>query len=139
MTTIEVGGQTYRIGKIDAMTQLHITRRLAPVMAKMGIGLDDLQGKAKITINDFMPLLEPISRVIAMMSNVDVEYIIHTSLTVVHRQQEGGKWAPTTTGSRIMFEDIDMTVMLRLTVEALKLNLSPFFEGLGAALLSPSP
>ena len=132
MKTIEINKVTYRVGKLPALAQFHVSRRLGPVIATMGIELAQLKDGMKLDFSDFIPLLGPITDVMAKMSDADVNYIIFTSLGVVSRQQDeaGKKFAPITTNMSLLFEDIDMPVMLRLTVEVLRDNLQGFLPGL---------
>jgi hypothetical protein len=139
MNEITLAGNVYRIGKIDALTQFHVTRRLAPVLASLGVGVTTLlQSGEEVgdTLEAFLPVMGPVSEVLAAMSNEDVNYVIFACLSAVQRAQAGGKYAPVTTATnQIMFQDIDMVVMVRLTVEVMRINLAPFFEGLRV----PSP
>jgi hypothetical protein len=129
VTEIEIGGQQYRIGKMDAMRQFHVARRLAPVLASLGISATELDGI------DLFSVLGPVSEVLAKMPNEDVEYVIGSCLSVVHRR-EGEKWAQVQSPlpqARLMYADIDMPVMVRLAVEVVKDNLGGFFADLPAA------
>lgn len=138
-STLEVKGNNYRIGTLNAMQQFHLTRRLLPLFAVMGISIAQLRSGVKMDITDFAPILEPVSKIMAEMSDQDSNYIILTCLSVVHREGKPGKWAPTVTESGLfMFQDMDMTVMLRLVVEVLRDNLGNFLKGLGAETESPS-
>lgn len=139
MDSIEVKGNSYSIGKLDCFQQLHITRRLAPAMALAGISLSEISTKQSVTLDDFVPMLVPISKVIAAMPEDDVNYILRTCLSAVKRGQAGGKFAPVQAGAALMFADIDMPVMLRLVTEVVKENLGPFLQGLSGVLVSPSP
>ncbi len=84
--------------------------------------------------------MEPVSKIMAQMSDEDSNYIILTCLSVVRREDKGGKMAPVVTESGLfMFsQDMDMAVMLRLVVEVLKENLGNFLMGLGAETELPS-
>lgn len=138
-STIEIKGSVYRMGKLNALAQFHVTRRLGPILATMGISLSKLEAGAKgMSWDDFLPILEPITDVMAKMSNQDVDYVIITCLSVVSRQQGEGKFSPIMTGTNLLFEDIDMPVMLRLVVAVLQENLGGFLPGLSDAQTSQS-
>lgn len=128
---IEIAGNTYAIEKLPALTQFHITRRLAPIFATMGISIQALAAGATKDLSDFIPAMGPVAEVIAHMSDDDTNYIIFACLSVVSRQS-GDKFArvsaPNTTA--LMFADIDMATMLRLTVEVVKDSLGNFMQGL---------
>lgn len=129
MTKITVNGNTYAIGKLNALTQFHISRRLAPLLAQMGISLHTLRSGMAADLTDFLPALGPVTEMIAKMPDEDANYVIFTCLAVVTRQS-GEKFSAITTGSNLLYEDIDMTTMLRLVVETVKENMGSFFLGL---------
>ena len=108
----EVGGQQYRLTKLDTFKQLHVSRRLVPVMTGDG---------ATFEIS--------VALGIARMPDADCDYILHECLSVVKRQQ-GDKWAPVYEphSRSLMFTDIDLGVMLKITTEVVKDNLAGFFS-----------
>lgn len=136
MKAIELNGQTYSIGTLNALQQFHVSRRIAPVLASMGITLTALRtgGATKFTAEDFAVSMAPVAEVMANMSDETVEYILSTCLGAVKRKQgeAAGKtsWAPVATGSQPMFQDIDMLVMLRIVVAVLQENLMSFLKEL---------
>jgi len=83
--TIKVGAFDYQIGKLNALQQFHITRRLGPILAAMGVPLLKLKMGSTMDLEDFAPLLGPVSDMMAKMSNEDSEYIIFTC-------QSGGRY-----------------------------------------------
>lgn len=117
---VQAGGKTYRVGKLDALLQFHVMRRLAPVLPKLAA----MQG------NDLAAALEPIAQGVAGMTDADSEYIIKTCLSVAERKQPGGGWAALTVNGAMMFEDLDMAAMLTLVWHVLQHNLSGFFADL---------
>lgn len=136
--TVEIKGATYQIGRMPPITQFHISRRLGPMLAVLGISLSQLENGAKKTVLDFAPMLGPVMDIMSKMSNEDSEFIIFTCLAVVKRDQGEGRFAPITKGTAMMFDDIDMPAMLRLVVEVLRTNLGGFLQGLGDEVTLPS-
>lgn len=136
---LEVGGKQYRIGKLDLMMQWHLSRRLAPLLASAGISLAMLAAGSKkdLSVSDFAPSLGPVANVLSMMTDAQSDYIMFNCLAVVHRR-DGDRWAPLTTGDRMMYQDLDLPATLRLVVEVLKHNLQNFTQELGARMTSPS-
>lgn len=126
MSNLLIAGQNYRIGKLNALTQFHVVRRLGPVLATMGVSMGMLKQGLNLTQESFLELLGPITGVLAQMSNEDTDYIIFTCLSAVSRQQGDTGFAPVATANRLMFEDIDLPAMLRLVVEVLKASLGNF-------------
>lgn len=126
----EIAGQNYRVGKLDPFKQLHITRRLVPVLS----GLVEIQDK---TFADF---IQPIADSIAHMPDTDCDFILQTCLSVVQRQQGNawvGVYAPNT--KALMFDDIDLTGMIQITVKVIQENLGSFFSGGVASLTQAAP
>lgn len=132
MKTIEVNGRTYSIGQLDARAQFHVSRRIAPILASMGISLATLRAGATINLDQLATSLGPVSEVVANMSDETVDYIIATCFSVVSRKQDevAGKaqWAPAARGAQMMFADINMPTMLRIVVAVLQENLMDFLQ-----------
>ena len=123
----ETEGRTYRVNKIDARSQFHIVRRLAPVLGQVAPAIQG--GKGGI---DALPAL---ADAIAKLSDDDADYVLFGLLKVVNRKQDQGLgWGPVCTGTVIMYEDITMQTMLKLAWEAFSFNMSGFFAALPSDL-----
>lgn len=118
---VEVGGQMYRIGRMDAKKKFHVARRLAPLLA----GLTSAKSGGGMA-----EAIAPIAEALSRMTEEDTDYVLDACLAVCQREQPNGQWAPvcTTTG-RMMFQDIDMPEMVQLAVNAVRTNLAAFFPG----------
>lgn len=133
MTEIDINGQKYRIGKLDAMRQFHLSRKIAPIiptlipvfvkLSKGGSLTDDLGG--------FAELLAPFAEGISTMSDEASEYVISTCMSVVSRQSGSAfasawnKQANTT-----QFDDMDLAVILQLVIRVVQASLGPFIYGI---------
>lgn len=123
----EVMGVTYRCSKLSANEQWHIVRRLLPVISQIA----PVAGKSEAGA-EALPL---IADALARLSNSDDEYVRFGLLSCVKRKQEQGLgWAAVSTGHQLMFEDIDMAIMLQLCAKAFMHNLSGFFAALPSDL-----
>lgn len=123
----ELDGITYRVGKLDARAQFHIVRRLAPVLGELAPSMQG--GKSGI---DALPA---IASAIAKLSDTDADYCIFGLLKVVSRKQpQGLGWGPVSTGELLMYDDIDMTKMLKLAWQSVSFNMSGFFAAMPSAL-----
>ena len=132
MSEFTHAGVTYQAGKLDAMRQFHVTRRLAPFLPKLaGAGLPSDPGS--LSQAAVFAFLEPLAACVAAMSDADAEYVLHTCLSVVERRQDAGGWAKVMAGGRLMFEDMDMAAMLVCAFHVLQHNLSGFFAALPSA------
>lgn len=133
MTEFELNGNTYRIGKLNAFAQLNVSKRIAPIIPTLipifiklanGGGLSgDLAG--------FGEILQPFADGIANMPDESSEFVIDTCLSVVQRQN-GPTWAGVWSRQHkaVMFEDIDLSVMLNLSIRVIRDSLEPFIRGL---------
>lgn len=137
---LTLGGNAYSIGKMSAMKQLHVSRRIAPLIPKLiplftrvrtsGAPLtSDLDGLAE--------MLQPLADSLADMDDSDAEYVINACMSVVQRKTQYGWTAAWNEQARSpMFEnDMGLDVLLPLTVRCIVVNLGPFIQGL---LTSPA-
>lgn len=134
MIEITEGGNTYRVGRLKTFDQLHVSRRLAPLIptllpaflkiAGQERTLDDLSGTAA--------LLQPFADALAEMKDADAEFVYGTCLSVVQRRSTPSTWVPVWNASaRVsMFDDMDLGVMTRLVLEVVQDSLGPFIRGL---------
>jgi hypothetical protein len=143
MIEINESGHDYRIGRMDAFKQLHVSRRLAPIIPTLlpvllqvakneGLSVNDIANSAKI--------LQPFADAMAGMSDADAEYVMTACLAVVQRHSANA-WAPVWSerAKSCMFDDIDLGVMMKLTLEVVKDSLGPFIRGLLTSLNEESP
>lgn len=140
---IEFAGNRYSIGRLDAMRQFHVARRVAPVLTRLASagGLSALMGAVggddEALAAKLIPIMEEASTVVSEMKDSEVEYVIFTCLSVVTRFSGTG-WAPVSRGNQLMFADIDMSAMMRLTVETIKENMGDFFGARTDGSASPN-
>lgn len=130
-----VSGHMYRIGALDAFKQLHVARRLAPLLTSIGEQFAAAPTSASEAEADewMMGALGPVAKVVSCMSDEDVNYVLHACLMVCLRQQPDERWARVSTnGKDLMFSDMDMDVLLRIAAETVKGNLGDFFPKLPA-------
>jgi hypothetical protein len=128
-TVKEIGGHEYQIGKLNAFEQLHVARRLAPVLGAL---FSAFQGSPKLKKGEkaedkVMELAAgPVAEVLAGMDDETVDFIINKCLSVCKRKQ-GPVWAKMTSGSTLMFQDLELDALMGLTVAVISENLGRFF------------
>jgi len=135
-TTLEVAGQTYRVDKMAALTQLHIGRRLLPALIAVGIRAEELANMKEGEGGGFAHLMEPAVKIMGVMTDEDVNYVLFKSLQCIRRKQDE-RYAPVVAGERLIFEDIEMPIMVRLVAAVIQENMGGFFALLPG--VSPSP
>lgn len=111
----EISGHKYRSDKLDAFQQFHVARKLAPVIGAIGPALGgegDMSGLAKA---------------IAELEQADCDFVLHTCLGAVRREQGGG-YAPvfSAAAKRMMFSDINMLEMIQIAIKVIEENLASF-------------
>ena len=140
MENIELNGHEYVIGRLNALDQLHVSRKISPLVPTLmpiisEIAKGDLEKTIKAIedgdneeLTGLEPLAEALSPLMEAFSNLpekDVNYVIHKCLSVVKR---GG--AVVCRGESIMFDDLDMEHILPLALAVIRINLGNFIQGL---------
>lgn len=127
MSDFTIGGLNYRSTRMDAFTQFHVLRRLTPVISS----LKDLATAAPSV--DLQASIGPLAAAIAAMSDADCNYVLGACLGVVQRQEPGDRgWARIWNADtkHVMFQDIDMAVMLQIALNVLQDAFTSFFSAL---------
>ena len=148
---IQLGGNAYSIGRLSAKQQLHVSRRIAPVIPPMiklaekmkasGTDARDASGAANAKmlmagdLSDLGGALQPFADALASLNDADADYVFDNCLSVVQRRQDSG-WARVVSLEQktLMFQDMDLGVMLPLVVQVIVANLGPFIQGLLTSL-----
>lgn len=122
MAEFEIKGVGYRSGKMPGRTQVHVLRRAAPIIQPLFASL----------ASGLTPAVA--GQVIEGLGALDddkLDYILDAALAVVQRKESGG-WAPimSSSGSRLMFQDIDTDAGLQLAIatQVLYDNYLPLFR-----------
>ncbi|MGY2438557.1 phage tail assembly chaperone [Pseudomonas sp. SDO52101_S400] len=147
MSEFELGADTFRIGKLNAFQQFHLSRKVAPMIPTLIPVFLKLRASAKTAPSDgaadsaLVPLsgdlgalaemLQPFADGIAGMPDETAEFILSTCLGIVQRKQ-GTSWFPVWNASQnvCMFDDLDLGVMLKLAVRVITESLGPFLRGM---------
>jgi hypothetical protein len=123
---IEIGELRFQLAPLNAKDQFHLFRRVAPLMAGLGEGFSSIAETARdddtITDGQVVRIMSPLFKVLSEMSDAECDYIIDKCMSRV-RMFNGTQWAPIMVAGRLQYENvIDMSVMMRLTVETLQHN-----------------
>lgn len=145
---INIGEHAYTIGRLNALDQSHVSRKIAPIIptlmpiitevakgdfAKVIESIEAVDGKDDEAVDGkdltgLQPLaeaLEPFMEAFAKMPEDDVNYIIHKCLSVVKRGS-----AIVCRGQSIMFDDLDMAQILPLVIAVIRVSMANFIQGL---------
>ena len=112
---------------MDARTQFHVTRRIAPLLATLGQAADIFGQLASMGPQGMLAIMSPLAERLAGMPEQDLDYVINKALAVTSRV-EGERMAPVMVGEAIMFADITGEQLMSLTVHCLQENLGNFFD-----------
>jgi hypothetical protein len=137
----EVNSHHYRATKLDAFQQWNVTRRLLPVIGgaadtflkaakALSNGQDAKQALAVLMETNPSNIIEPLTKALGEMTDVDSQFIITTCLSRVQRQQ-GSAWAAMVAANgQLMFgADLDMVEMLSVVWKVIESNLLSFSSG----------
>jgi hypothetical protein len=123
MELIEIDGKTFQIGKLDVLAQLHVSRRVLPLLKPMAEAW-----KTSETAN-LLDIVMAVSEDFSTLPDETLNYVIFKCMAVV-RLQQGERFAPIVRNDKIMFEDIDMVTLMRLTIAVIMDNFQSFFVNL---------
>ncbi len=116
----QIGEHTYRAGRLDARTQFHVVRRLAPVVSALGIVLPLLNAASPIAV------MEPLLKAIGEMKDEDADYVLSKCLAVVQRVTPEGIFAVRGGHGRLNYDDISMPEMVTIAWHVIEGNLKSF-------------
>jgi hypothetical protein len=136
----QAGAHTYRARKLSARQQLHVVRRIGPVVGQIMSYLPDLGAMRLDDLNDpatraaLEMVLVPIAQGLTpgRISDADWDYVLDTCLSVVQRQVTNGgavAWAEMWRGGRIMFDDLNGMELIQVAIQVIQDNLTGFFSG----------
>ncbi|MDE9411922.1 MULTISPECIES: phage tail assembly chaperone [Acinetobacter calcoaceticus/baumannii complex] len=145
---INIGEHAYTIGRLNALDQFHVSRKIAPIIPTLmpiitevakgdfinviesieavdGKNGEAVDGKDLTGLQPLAEALEPFMEAFAKMPEDDVNYIIHKCLAVVKRGS-----AIVCRGQSIMFDDLDMAQILPLVIAVIRVSMANFIQGL---------
>ena len=149
MSELEIGGNTYRINSMSAMTQFHVMRKLGPVLpgivpvlaqaaATLPQGDSQEAGGAMATVDGVAAIAmaaQPLLDGLASMADADAEYVINHCLSAVMRRDAGGKsWSAVHRDGVTMFDDIDLMTSMQIVWAVLRENYTSFFRAASTSL-----
>ncbi|MDC4815485.1 hypothetical protein NQ815_17365 [Acinetobacter baumannii] len=148
---MQIGNYDYEIGRLNAIDQFHVSRKIAPIiptimpiLTELAKGQlqktieklesaeeNDVSGLAEANLESLGEALQPLMDAFAKMPEDDVDYVIKKCLTVVSRNG-----AKVVVRDAIMFDDLGMEHILPLTIAVIRTNLGNFIQGLLTKALS---
>lgn len=125
MHEVQVGDHAYGIRKLDPIAQLHLVRRLAPILVSLGVSVGE-DGKAKVD-NPFA-MLQPATAALADMSDANFDFVVKTCLSATFRKTGDGFKPVMPNGVNMFSADMEGGDILQLVWEVGKVNLEGFIR-----------
>lgn len=143
----EYQNRKFQLRKLNAFKQLHIVRRVSPLLKDLipAIQKSGLLSKGKLSLKDIEKLsesekldqiakfLSPIFEGFSKLTDEDTEIVLLGLLEGVEVQQSHGNWAMIVRDKNLMIEDFSLKEMITLASRSFAYNLESFFEGLPQA------
>jgi len=126
-TEIHHKGATYRIDNLTAFQQLHVSRRISPLIAPLLPIVQDWESES-VSLEDAAAHLGPITDLLASLGDETVEYIVNTTLSVVKREQ-GNYYYPIWANGQLMYDDLTMADGMQLAYQVIVDQLGGFIDG----------
>lgn len=137
----EFAGRKFKVGKIDAMKQFHIARRIGPILAELFpemakvAQLNEAKKLDKLTEDRKLELVGkfalPVMTGLSRLSDSDANHVLYGLLEAIEVKQEPlGNWAKVANGSLIMMQDLDLRMLVQLAGRAFMFNIAGFFAAL---------
>lgn len=132
MAEVQLEDHTYRIGRLNAIQQWEIFRRLGPVLPMLSSELRD--GIAATPGARW--IMSAVSGMLSQLKQEDSDFILHAALAATERfDPTVQRWFPVVgmNGTGLMYQDIGLLTMLELMDRAIQENMRDFFVQLRAA------
>jgi hypothetical protein len=128
----EIRGQQFKVGKINAMKQYHIVRRIAPILGEMLPAMKDI-AKKKIDnlteeeqLDQAAKIAGPVMTGLSKLNDKDSEFVLFSLLAAVEINQ-GTNWARLVVNDQLMFQDLELPILLQAAGRSFMYNMTGFF------------
>lgn len=135
----EIRGRKFRLGKIDALKQFHVARRISPILSdalpamkqmkalEAGGGFDALADDDKM--EKIASVMTPFIKGMSSLPDQDAEMVLFSLLSCVDVYQDQFKtWSRVANDKMIMMQDLDLPTLLQAAGRSFMHNLSGFFS-----------
>ena len=130
MAEFTIGEVSYRTTKLNARQQWNIARRIAPLLSGAGDLLKALDAGAPASDVDYFAAFGPLANALAGLSDEASDYVLNTCMRATTRLA-GEQWRPVMTpDGTLMWQDVDMKVMLVIAWNVLQESLGGFLSDL---------
>ena len=135
MADIKIGDHTFRIGRLNAFDQLHVARRIAPLVhsavfaagplneALVAFAKGDEKKSDEAMVRAFMQSA-PFLQALAQLPDSDVDFVIKKVMSV-SMIEIGGHFTPCVQGGEVMVDNLSLTDAYGSVLDACA---APYFE-----------
>ncbi len=132
-----IGSRKFKLNKLDTFGQFHLLRWASPILldlVPMFSKIKDLTGKELATLpesemQDIAKIFGPVIKSFAALPDADAEKIMLACLSGVEMQQEAGNWARLATKTQILFQNLDLSMLMNVAARSGGYNLKDFLAG----------
>lgn len=133
-----LNGSNFKVGKLSAMKQYHLVRRMGPILSDLIPALKSIgplkpdEALSEVEkLEKFAPIASAVLSGLSKLSDEDADKVLYGLLSAIEIQvQPIGNWAKVATESVLMFQNLELPTLLQLAGRAFAFNLSGFFQGL---------
>lgn len=131
--SFQIGDRQFKVSKINAMRQYHIVRRIAPILGDMLPAMKEVSKKKSENLSEDQKLEQaadifaPIMHGISKLSDKDSEFVLYGLLAAVEMKQSEGNWAKLSNGDMLMFDNLELPVLLQAAGRSFMYNMTGFF------------
>jgi len=121
-----VGDGEYRVRKLSPIEQLHVFRRVTPLLVPIhsAVKSRSLNGANKVSL-----ILES-SKELSALSDEHLDYVLNKCLGTVEIRGPDGQFRPIMVKGTLMYQQIELPELLQIVWAVLLENFAPFFSGL---------
>lgn len=135
----EIGDKKFKLNKIDVFKQFHIARRLSPIMGEIisvAPKIKQLMSSKKEEemsesekLEAIAQLAKPIMDGFSKLSDADANLVLLGLCSAVEiHQSESNSWARIAREDTLMFNQIELPVLLQIAARSFMYNGSSFFR-----------
>ncbi len=134
--TFSIGEKQFKVGKIHAFKQFHIVRRIAPIlgelmpiMAKLGKEMKNPDGLSQDEQFEKLAVIAgPVMIGFSKLSDDDSNKVLLGLLSAVEMKMETGNYAKLSNGDTLMFDNLELPLLLQAAGRSFMFNMSGFFN-----------
>jgi len=136
----KVGENDFRVRKLNAIDQLHVFRRLQPLLVPIHAAIKARKvaslGQPGAMLTD---MVMEASKELATLSDEQLDYVMMKCLGTVEIKSPKGEFLPMVFKGTLVYQQIELPQLLQIVWSVLLENFAPFFLGLLAGLSKDEP